>query len=261
MKAVKSTTKRGGGIEFQVYSQWGEDGIIQYLVNNLDISRKIFIEFGVENYIESNTRFLLRNNDWSGLVIDGSENNINFIRHDEIYWQNNLKAVCKFITAENINEIFLENGFSGKIGILSIDIDGNDYWVWKAIDVVDPDIVICEYNTRLGKEKALTIPYDPNFMRFKAHYSGLYGGASIRALTLLANEKGYALVAGSLKGVNLFFVKRELLNEKIKEKSIDEVYRENQFRDARDAFGQLCYLSREEEQKILKNMPVVDIEK
>ena len=259
MKVGNSATQ-GGGYEFQVYSQFGEDGIVQHIVNNIDISRKVFIEFGVENYVESNTRFLLKNNDWAGLVMDGSEENINFIRHDDIYWLHNIKAVCKFITAENINDIFIENGITGKIGILSIDIDGNDYWVWKAINVVDPDVVICEYNSRYGKEKAVTIPYDPNFVRFNAHYSGIYCGASIRALTLLANRKGYALVAGNQKGNNLFFVKRELLNENVPEKSIDDVYKKNQFREARNPDGTLSYMSSEEEQRLLEKLPLVDVE-
>lgn len=191
--------------EFKVFSQWGEDGIIQYLLNNIKIDKEIFIEFGVENYTESTTRFLLINNNWSGLVLDGNQENINFIKHDEIYWKYNLKAEYAFITAENINNIFEKNGISGEIGILSIDIDGNDFWVWKAIKNVNPAIVICEYNHRLGKERAVTIPYRADFIRSEAHYSNLYYGASIKALTLLAKNKEYSLVAGNENGNNVFF--------------------------------------------------------
>src|SRR5215217_8673163 len=88
-------------VEFQVFSQRGEDGIIQYIINQLDIPNKIFIEFGVENYTESNTRFLLINNNWSGLVIDGSAENIRFIKEDFIYWKYDITAYHSFITKDN----------------------------------------------------------------------------------------------------------------------------------------------------------------
>ena len=145
--------------EFQVYSQWGEDGLIQHLVQKVSIDRPIFVEFGVETYTESNTRFLLTNNNWSGLVIDGSEQNIQCIKNDPIYWKHNLKAVCAFIDKDNINSIIEKNGISGDIGLLSIDIDGNDYWVWEAIDVISPRIVICEYNSLWGATKSVSITY------------------------------------------------------------------------------------------------------
>lgn len=137
-------------------------------------------------------------------MIDGDEKNISYIKNDDISWRYNLKAECNFITAENINHLFLKNGIQGRIGILSIDIDGNDYWVWQAIECVEPDIVICEYNHRFGKGKAVTVPYDPAFYRTQKHYSNLYYGTSIKALTLLANRKGYALVDGNSAGNNVF---------------------------------------------------------
>ena len=92
-------------VEFQVFSQRGEDGVIQYLINQIDIPNKIFVEFGVETYTESNTRFLLINNNWSGLIIDGSKDNINFIKSDYIYWKYDITAVESFITRNNINKI------------------------------------------------------------------------------------------------------------------------------------------------------------
>ncbi|WP_446012105.1 hypothetical protein [Candidatus Electrothrix sp.] len=89
--------------EFKVSSQTGEDGIIQFLIHNIPIQSKIFIEFGVQNYTEANTRFLLQNDNWFGLIIDGSQNNINYIKNDPIYWRYNLKAECTFIDCDNIN--------------------------------------------------------------------------------------------------------------------------------------------------------------
>ena len=244
--------------EFRVFSQWGEDGIIQFLLNYIKIERQIFVEFGVQNYTESNTRFLLSNNNWAGLVIDGSKENINFIKQDPIYWQHNLKAVHAFIDKDNINHLIAENGIKGEIGLLSIDIDGNDYWIWQAIDVVNPAIVIVEYNYRFGKDKAVTIPYDEKFIRNKAHYSMIYYGASLKALCLLAQKKGYVFVGSNSAGNNAFFVRQDLKPDYIKEMTVEDGYRIAQFRESRNKQGKLLYLSLEEEEKILASLPLVE---
>jgi hypothetical protein len=248
--------------EFRAFSQWGEDGVIQALVSTIPSAalRKIFVEFGVENYTESNTRFLLMNDNWSGLVIDGGQENIDYIRRDPIYWQYNLKADCRFITRDNINELLAGNGISGDIGLLSVDIDGNDYWVWERIDCITPAIVITEYNARFGPDRAVTVPYDPDFRRVAAHHSMIYYGASLKALTRLANRKGYALVGCNSAGNNAFFVRRELLSEPLRERSVSESFVRNQFRETRDAEGRLIFLGPEEEVAVLAKLPLVDVD-
>lgn len=215
---------------FKVFSQWDEDGIIQFLINKIDIKNKIFIEFGVENYTESNTRFLLTNNNWSGLIIDGDINNINYIKKDPIYWASNLKACHSFITRNNINKIISDNGISGQIGILSIDIDGVDYWVWEAINNISPDIVICEYNNLFGEKIEVSVPYDDNFVRENAHFSKVYYGASLTALYNLAKIKGYKLVATNSAGNNVFFVKNDLMSD-LKSLTPSDVFKESTFRE------------------------------
>ncbi len=246
--------------EFRVFSQWGEDGIIQFLTRNIELPNKIFIEFGVENYTESSTRFLLINNNWSGLIIDGSTENINYVKQDPIYWQHNLKAVASFIDKDNINQIITENGIGGEIGILSVDIDGNDYWVWQAIDTVDPAITIAEYNYRFGAERAVTTPYDPSFVRTQAHHSTIYYGASLKALCLLAQKKGYAFVGCNRAGNNAFFVRRDLKPEWMKELTVAEGYVCGQFRESRDRDGNLQFLSHAQERELLATLPLVEVE-
>lgn len=246
-------------VEFKVFSEWGEDGIIQYLINNVDIKNKTFIEFGVEDYKESNTRFLLINNLWKGLVIDSDKNCINSIKKDEIYWRYDLNAVNAFITGENINNIITDNGFRGETGILSIDIDGNDYWVWEKIDSVDPAIVICEYNSLLGYTHPVSVPYDPDFFRTAAHFSNLYFGASLPALVKLAEKKGYDFAGSNSAGSNAFFVKRELSGN-LKKYSIKDGYREIAARQSRNEKGELTFLNREESWNILKDLEVVNTE-
>ncbi len=241
--------------EFKVFSQWGDDGIIQYLVNYLDIDIKTFVEFGVADYLEANTRFLLINDNWTGLVIDGSEMNVAKIKKDEIYWKHDLIAKSAFITSDNINQLIEEEGIKGQIGLLHIDIDGNDYWVWKALEVVHPIIMIVEYNSIFGYERAITISYKPDFVWTKAHYSNLYFGASILALCDLAEEKGYSFIGSNSAGNNAYFVKNEFLKD-LKPLTAEEGYVESKFRQSRDKNGNLNYLRGNEIMESIKGMPV-----
>jgi hypothetical protein len=246
--------------EFRVFSQWGEDGIIQYLISELQIDRSVFIEFGVENYTESSTRFLLINNNWSGLVIDGSAKNIDYIRNDPIFWRYNLKAEHSFVTRDNINQLISKNGIKGEIGLLSVDIDGNDYWVWEAIDVVQPVITIVEYNARFGPDAAVTVPYQADFVRGTAHHSMLYYGVSLSALCLLGKRKGYAFVGCNSAGNNAFFIRKDRMTAGLRELTAAEGFVRNQFRESRDASGQLLFESPETGQKVPEHLPLVKIE-
>jgi len=247
--------------EFRVYSQWGEDGIIQFLLRYIEIPQKIFVEFGVQNFTESNTRFLLVNNNWAGLLIEASENDVQYIKQDsEIYWQYNLKIANAFITKDNINQIFLENGLQGNIGLLSIDIDGNDYWVWQAINVISPAIVIVEYNFRFGKDKAVTIPYDKDFIRSQAHHSMIYYGASLKALYQLGQQKGYVFVGCNSAGNNAFFVRKDLKPDCIPELTVEEGYVAAKYRESRDLNGNLIYVSRQEEEQLISSLPLIEVD-
>lgn len=245
--------------EFKVFSQFGDDGIIQYLIHNVNITNCSFIEFGVENYRESNTRFLLINDNWKGLVIDGTESNIQFIQREPIYWRQDLTAVHEFVTVANINKIISGLGFAGDLGLLSIDIDGNDYWVWEAIRVVNPDIVVIEYNGVFGNRRAVVVPYDPAFNRTAAHYSNLYYGCSLRALDLLAQRKGYLFIGSNSAGNNAYFVRREKIG-RIKPVSVERAFVESRFRESRDAQGRLTYFSGETRRQAIEELPVLDLE-
>jgi len=248
--------------EFKVFSQFGDDGIIQYLVNRVEIpaTQRRFIEFGVENYRESNTRFLLLNNKWSGLILDGSAENINSIKNDQIYWKHDLTAVHSFIDRDNINELIAANGFAGDVGILSIDIDGNDYWIWEAIDVVKPAIVIIEYNSVFGATRAVAVPYDPQFNCTEAHYSNLFWGSSLKALCQLGKRKGFAFVGADSHGNNAYFVAQGKLG-KLKELSSEGGYVGSKFRESRDEAGQLTYVSGRQRLELIKHLEVFDFEK
>jgi hypothetical protein len=245
--------------EFRVFSQWGEDGIIQYLLGHVAVERSVFVEFGVENYTESSTRFLLTNNQWAGLVMDGSAENVDYIRRDPIYWATNLKAECAFVTKDNINELLASNGIAGDIGLLSVDIDGNDYWVWEAIDTISPRIVICEYNSQFGPTAEVTTPYDAAFVRDTAHFSKIYYGASIRALCSLAKRKGYSLVASNSVGNNVFFVRNDLIGS-LPVLSPERAYQRAHFREYHDEQGQLTFDDFETRLRKISHLSLYDLQ-
>jgi len=261
---VRANAKSFREAEFKVFSQFGDDGIIQYLIARLDIPAELstFIEFGVQDYTESNTRFLLMNDNWRGLVMDSDQNNMESLKARDLYWRHDLTALCRWIERDNINAILEESGFSGPLGILSIDIDGNDYWVWQRIEIVQPVIVIVEYNSVFGARQAITVPYDPVFNRTKAHYSNLYWGASLTALATLARNKGYAFVGSNLAGNNAYFVHDSYIGKGgIVALSPERGYVESRFRESRDEHGQLTYLGGAERRKMIAGMPVYDVER
>lgn len=245
-------------VEFQVFSQRGEDGIIQYIINKIEIPNKIFVEFGVETYTESNTRFLLMNNNWSGLIIDGSKKNIDFIKSDFIYWKYDLTAKESFITKDNINNLISDYTKIEDIGLLSVDIDGNDYWVWKSIETIRPRIVICEYNSAFGAKEKISVPYKENFVRSKEHYSELYFGASLAAFCDLAEQKGYDFIGTTSAGVNAYFVRKDL-SAPFKKYNPKNGFNESDNRDSKGTKGELLFLRHTERLKLIEHLLVYEL--
>jgi hypothetical protein len=245
-------------VEFRVFSQFGEDGIVEWLVTRLPGIPERFIEFGVEDYEEANTRYLLINRNWRGLILDGSPDNIQTARNAALYWRHEVRAESAFIDAENIDGLIERYGYAGEIGVLSIDIDGNDYWVWQAIGCASPWIVIIEYNAVLGDVHPICIPYDPRFYRFTAHYSGLYAGASIAAHQHLAAEKGYVLLGSNSAGNNAFFVRADLA------KNFDGVIQDRRarpscFRESRSSDGSMSFTAGSKRADVLQDLPFVEV--
>lgn len=247
--------------EFKVFSQFGDDGILQYLIHRLNIPQALqtFVEFGVENYEESNTRFLLMNDNWRGLIMDGSESNMQFVQNSSYFWKHDLTAKAAFIDAENINDLITNAGFSGEIGILSVDIDGNDYWVWDKIDVINPIIVVAEYNGIFGCQYALSVPYSPSFRRTQAHHSNLYWGCSLAALNHLAVKKGYTFCGCNSAGNNAYFVRNDYCNDYTPTPSVVEGFVDPKFRESRNESGALTYLAGTSRLKEIRNLAMVDV--
>ncbi|MGI9059866.1 MAG: hypothetical protein ACR2H5_14955 [Ktedonobacteraceae bacterium] len=219
-------------VEFRAYSQFGEDGILLYIFSVLGITDKKCVEICGGGGID-NTANLIVNHGWNGLFFDGNEKNIRKGQQfyarcaDTKYWPP--KLVHAWVTAENVNSLLEENGYVGEIDLLSLDMDGVDYWVWKAIDRINPRVVVLEYNNVWGPDEAVTVPYKPNFIVESKNVSVLrhqgrrvvnafaekrmadrlevYYGASLAAFVKLGKQKGYRLVGCERYGFNAFFVR------------------------------------------------------
>ena len=208
IKNLNRFERRVPFIERKEFSQNQEDGIINAIFKMIGTTNKYYVEFGVEDGIECNTRHLLLRRGWKGLLMDGDNENESLNLHRE------------FITAENIESLFEKYHVPEEFDLLSIDIDGNDYWVWKAIKKINPRVVIMEYNACFPWEESKTIPYKSDFSWDKTDYYG----ATLQALVKLGKQKGYTLVATDSCGVNSFFVRDDLIKGKFKPSSPENLY-------------------------------------
>jgi len=234
--------------EMKVYSQGGEDGLLLYIFSQIGAASRCFVEFGIGDGRQCNTANLSINFGWEGLLMECDQQKADTAR--QFYAEKlaqrapSVQIAHCLVTAENINQILAHHGLIGEIDLLSIDIDGNDYWVWKAITTVQPRVVLVEYNASLGTEEALTVKYDPNFDRFAKHPSGYYHGASLAAFATLARSKGYYLVGCNSEGVNAFFVREDVGRQKLRALSVQEAYFPNARRTARVSLNQQLALIR-----------------
>ena len=236
--------------EKKIYSQNGEDGIIDFIFSKIGNTNKFSVEFGVGNGFECNTVYLLEKKGWTGLMMDyGADQEIQLKNLLSKAWSNknlglidNIKKDLKFfkkiinrkkrstifqldiknekVTAENIQDLFQKYNVPKNFDLLSIDIDYNDYWVWKSIVDYFPRVVVIEFNSSISPTESRVVPYDPN-----AKWDGTnYFGASLLALKNLGLKKGYTLVGCDNIGVNAFFVKSELIEDIVINK-IEKLYK------------------------------------
>lgn len=197
--------------EVRYYSQNGEDGIIQLILAAIGTDTKRAVEICAGDGVENNSTNLIVNHGWTALLVDGGEEILTTGRDfylngaDTYYWPPTLRQA--WITRDSVNGIVKEAGFDGDIDLLTIDLDGMDYWVWEALDCVNPRIVVTEYNSVWPADEAKTIAYQDEFVWEKG---SLYMGASLGAMVKLAKNKGYRLVGGNRFGFNAFFVREDL---------------------------------------------------
>ena len=239
--------------EYSLFSQNGEDGILRYIFSQIGYSTRFFVEIGFE-VTECNSLRLMVKERVDGLFIDGVERSVKkFNKAAKKSHFSNVKAINKFLDVDNLKDTLLYEGhIPTEIDLLSIDVDGNDYWFWEKINFITPRLVIVEYNASLGPDVSLAVPYDPLFERHKKHDSGFYCSASLTAFNKLAIQKGYSLIGCDSAGVNAFFMRNDCLTDKFPVLTPAEAYRPHASRINRG-------ISQEEQFNMIKDMPYVTI--
>lgn len=192
---------------YSVYSQNDEDGILAEIFRRIGTTDHTFLEFGVEGGLENNTLCLLEQG-WSGAWIEADASRVSAMEKGFRRWlaSGRLAVRNAVVTRDNIGALMRELRIPRAPDLLSIDIDGNDYHVWEAIDAIEPRAVVVEYNARFPPPMQWVMDYDP------AHrWDGTdQYGASLESLTALGVRKGYVLVGCSITGTNAFFVQSTL---------------------------------------------------
>ena len=249
-------------LDYKVYSQSGEDGIIDYLLYMLNIKKPKFIEIGVGNYYESNTRFLFERSSCKGLVIDIIKDFEKEVGKNVNLWKGDLKIVEKEINSENILSTLKEKGFYESIDLFSIDIDGVDYWVLNELPNEFSKIIVAEYNSYFGDKLMVSVPNIKGFQRKKYHYSHLCFGSSIRALTNLLDRKGYVFLGSNLLRTNAFFVLKKFKNKiNLDFPDLNHLgqHVDSHVRESRDKKGELNFLAGKDRIKEIENSEVIDL--
>jgi hypothetical protein len=205
-----SDPRRLNKSEYKVFSQTGEDGMIAEIFRRIGTTDRTFVEFAAGDGIENNSRYLLISG-WRGLWIEAHQGYIDEIARNRVreIQQGTLRLLHEFISAENIESLFEKGDVPEDFDLLSIDMDRNDYWVWKQIVRYRPRVVVIEYNSIFPPGCRWVVEYAPS-----TTWDGTSNyGASLSALELLGKEKGYKLVGCNLAGVNAFFVREDLVGE------------------------------------------------
>jgi hypothetical protein len=208
----------------KVYSQNDEDGMISEIFRRIGTTSRYFVEFGVGGGMENNTLALLVQG-WKGTWIEGSQSECESIAKTFTHFINNksLVAAYSFVTAEAIQPLFEALAVPSEFDLLSIDIDFNDYYVWKAIQAYRPRVVVIEYNAGFGPSMEWKVPYSAE----RTWDGSRNFGASLKSYELLGREKGYCLVACNLTGSNAFFVRDDLVGDHFRSPYTSEVHFES----------------------------------
>jgi hypothetical protein len=202
---------------FKMFSQTNEDGILLALFAIIGTQNKKCVEICAGDGLECNCANLILHHSWQGLLVDGNEKQV---ARGRAHFQSSPHTFIfppvfahAWVTRGNVNELMTSHGFSGEIDLLSLDMDGVDYWIWEAITVITPRVVVLEYADDLGPDVSWTVPYSDDFYGYaKGMVNDMpnFAGASLAAFVKLATRKGYRLVAINSLGFNAFFIREDL---------------------------------------------------
>lgn len=247
--------------EVKVFSQWGEDGILDFLCEKIGISKPNVIEIGAGNFMECNSRFIAEFRNANVIAVDGRDDLTTAVKASPLYWKSNIIPIVEWVTPNNINRIMdIGEEQFGKVDIFSMDLDGNDYWILRDVSLLNVAIVVLEYNPIFGASLKVTIPRNDKFDRYKSHFSGLYYGASLQAFIDLMLVKGFDFIGTNRVGNNAFFVHSRYVNKfDFDTKSNYNKYVDWRIRESRGPKGELTYLSGNERLKVINDLPLIDL--
>ena len=264
MRSKYKNIKNINDLDYKVFSQNGEDGIIDYLLYSLKIDKPKFVEIGIGDYSECNTRFLFERTSPKGLVVDCIEDLKTKVSKNIKLWRADITILEEFISSKNINSILKKYNFDKNIDLFSLDVDGIDYWILKELPKNFSKIAIIEFNSTFGSEKEITVPYKKNFDRSKYHYSNLCYGASLKAINNIMKKKGFIFIGTNLHRVNAFFVSKKYINKiglRIPKNKDLKKYVDSNIRESRAKNNLLSYLSGKKKIQIIKDCEIIDLSK
>ena len=247
--------------ECKIFSQNGEDGILDYIISMLKIERPNFIEIGVGTYVEANTRFIYDRHSPKGLIIDTEKNLANKVFSNVNSWKGDLRVVEERVSTENINNIISKN-CNFNIDIFSLDIDSIDYWIIEKLKENISKIFVAEYNSTFGSSLEVTVPNLNNFDRKEYHYSHLCYGMSLKALINIMAKKNFYFIGTNSVRNNAFFISNECpIDKYFKNLKIEDInyYVDSNIRESRDTKGNLNYLSGSKKLKEIYDCEVIDL--
>ncbi len=249
-------------IEYKVFSQSGEDGIIDFLLNSLKIIKPKFVEIGVGDYSESNTRFIFERCSPKGLIIDCLNDFEKKVLSNIKIWTGDLKIIENYVSDKNVLDLLEKNNFINDVDLFSLDVDGVDYWILQKLPQNFSKIAIIEFNANFGEELEVTVPNLEKFNRTKYHYSNLCFGMSLKAAINIMDKKNYYFIGTNLMRTNAFFISKNFSkNEYFPQIKVDDISQilDVNFRESRDKSGKLNFLSGKEKIKEIRECEVVDL--
>ncbi len=216
-------------VGFKAYSQFEEDGILLYIFSLIGTANKKVVEICAGNGQECMAANLIINHGWSGYLFDGSKDNVKagqefFSKHKQTFLMPPTFKQAWF-TAENVNQVLKDTDAVGEIDLLSLDIDGMDYWVWKSIECIQPRVCVFETYNVIPSHLALTAKYDPNFYYLNQPVEQQdYRSASLLAMVKLCQTKGYRLIGSHRHGFNCFFMRNDVGQNYLPEVSVESCH-------------------------------------
>ena len=250
-------------VEYKVFSQNGEDGILDYIIFQLCLNKPKFLEIGVGDYSESNTKFIFDRASSKGMIIDYIENFRKKVTQKTNVWKGQLEIINKQINSKNILETINSKNFFSDLDILSLDIDGIDYWILNEFPKNFSKIVVVEYNSIFGNEKKITVPNIDKFYRTDYHYSNLCFGMSLPAAIEIMQNKNFYFLGVNLMRNNAFFVSNNFPKEKyfknLEIEKLDKIEEAN-FQESRDQEGNLNFLGGEKRIKEIFDCEVINLD-